>query len=330
MLDKIITRKLGGVAHKIHIVSENPQLPVLLELHGGPGVPSRHGIPRDAEIRAHFTRVGYDQRGTGAAWAVKPAAVTLDAMVEDAAELCAYLKQLFHKDRVFVLGGSWGSALGAYLAARHPEHVAAFVGFGQLIDFARNEELSYEFALQAATQAGDTKSLKTLAKIGYPVNAQYKGGLRGMIRQREVMNKYGGFSPGKTGGKKAGGGYVETFAKPIFASGEYTPYDIFGIFWGGFWLPRTLGKEIGTLSLPRDCTEFQVPVFIFDGRQDKNTPAALVEEWFAQIEAPRKQLHWFENSGHGPLRDEPEKFKALLFGKLGEVAADLQSQGITV
>ena len=41
----------------------------------------------------------------------------------------------------------------------------------------------------------------------------------------------------------------------------------------------------------------------------------------ALIEAPVKELHWFEESGHNPLFDEPLKFKNLIKEKLLPIAA---------
>ena len=46
------------------------------------------------------------------------------------------------------------------------------------------------------------------------------------------------------------------------------------------------------------------------------TPSELVEHWFNMIEAPRKELHWFEEAGHNPLIDNPSEFKQLLVEKL--------------
>ena len=51
-----------------------------------------------------------------------------------------------------------------------------------------------------------------------------------------------------------------------------------------------------------------------------NTPAELVQDWFDATEAPRKELIWFENSGHNPMGDEPVKFKRLLRERLTEIA----------
>ena len=47
------------------------------------------------------------------------------------------------------------------------------------------------------------------------------------------------------------------------------------------------------------------------GRLDRNTPASLVQAFYDSIEAPDKDLIWFENSAHGPMGEEPEKFKKL-------------------
>ena len=77
--------------------------------------------------------------------------------------------------------------------------------------------------------------------------------------------------------------------------------------------------EIGKTCFPKTTTKIDVPIFIFDGRLDMNTPSVLVEDWFNMIEAPRKELIWFEESGHNPMGDEPEKFKSLLRERCKEI-----------
>ena len=74
--------------------------------------------------------------------------------------------------------------------------------------------------------------------------------------------------------------------------------------------------EVSATDVPKTCTKFEVPFFILDGRLDMNTPAELVEDWYNMIEAPEKDLVWFDNSGHNPMNDEPEKFKRILREKL--------------
>jgi esterase/lipase len=73
-------------------------------------------------------------------------------------------------------------------------------------------------------------------------------------------------------------------------------------------------------DFPTQCNTFKMPYYIFQGRLDNNTPSALVQNFYDSITAPDKDLVWFEHSAHGPLSEEPEKFKALLREKLLKIA----------
>lgn len=308
---------LGGLPQKIHVKTLDAAKPVLLFLHGGPGVCNRHGImTAHADLTDSFTLVGWDQRGSGGSYkGAKAEDLTIDRLVEDAFELVQWLCREFHKDKIFIIGGSWGSELGTWLAFRHPEQIAAYVGFGQVVNGAKNEQLSYQFALEAAQKAGDSKAVHALEELGAPVMGVYKGGYKGMMIQRRIMMKYGGYSQNT---KKRS--YFRSTVLPMLFSGEYSPADLWGIAKGHVFVLEKMWPEVGATDFPTSCTRFKVPYFIFDGRLDQNTPAALVEDYFNQIEAPQKELIWFENSGHNPMNDEPEKFKKLLRERLLEIA----------
>ena len=209
------------------------------------------------------------------------------------------------------MGGSWGSELGTWLAYRYPEHIAAFVGFGQVVNGAKNEELSYQFALEEAQKAGDEKSIAVLKRVGPPVMGVYKGGFDGMMAQRRVMMKYGGYSQSK---KKRS--YFRSMVVPMLCSGEYSIPDLIGVAKGYRYVLTAMWPAVGATDFPSTCTKFQVPYFIFDGVLDQNTPAALVQDYFDLIQAPKKELIWFEQSGHNPMTDEPERFKSLLRDRL--------------
>jgi len=309
--DKIL---LGGFMQKIHIKTDDETKPVLLFLHGGPGVCNRHNIfAEHSDLMDTFTIVTWDQRGSGGSYmGLDPKTLTIDRMVEDANELILWLCRRFGKDKVFVIGGSWGSELGTYLSKRHPEHIAAFVGFGQVVDGALNEQLSWEFCMEEAKKAGDFKSIKILEKCGPPVMGIYKGGnYDGMMMQREVMMKYGGYSPNE---KKRG--YLSSTVIPMLTAREYSLSDIYGLIKGHRIVLETMWPECGRTNFNETCTEFEIPFYIFDGRLDRNTPSSLVEDWYNKIQAPDKCLLWFENSGHNPMNDEAELFKRLLREKL--------------
>ena len=303
---------VNGVMQRIHVVSNDASLPVLLFLHGGPGVVNRHSIfTNDRDLLDSFTIATWDQRGTGGSYSkVEASTLTIGQLVEDAKEVVEYLCKEFKKEKIFVIGGSWGSLLGIRLAYAHPEHIAAFVGFGQFVNGEKNELISYQYTLDAATAAGDEVAIKELESVGPPVLGMYKGGFEGMMKQRNLMMKYGGYS--KSEEKRS---YMDSFVKPMMLSGEYSLSDLLGIVLGYKKVLKVMWEEIGKEDLT-NYRSFRVPILVFDGKLDMNTPAELVEEWLNNIEAPYKELIWFENSGHNPMGDEPVRFKKLLREKL--------------
>ena len=306
---------IGGIPQLIHVKGVSAEKPILLILHGGPGGPNRYMIMvKHPDLFDDFLVVGWDQRGSGGSYyKADPRELTISRYVEDAAELIEYLCKRFNKEKVFVCGASWGSLLGVKLAAAHPEHIYAFVGQGQFINGELNEKLCYEFCVREAAKAGNQDDLRALADIGAPVMGQYKGGYKAMIRQRGIMTYYGGGSP-NTKGKRPSG--LMDQLKVYRAGKEMSYSDIMGMKKGAKMVIDAMWPEIGRVDLVKENTKFEIPMFIFDGKLDMNTPAELVPEWFDKIEAPVKELIWFENSGHNPLTDESDKFKKLLREKL--------------
>ena len=328
MTDEILKVNLGNFPQKIHIKSNDENKPVLLFLHGGPGVCNRHTIIQDhSDLLDTFTVVTWDQRGSGGSYkGLDKSTLTVDQMVEDARDLVEYLAKRFNKDKIFIIGGSWGSMLGTLLSNRYPEHLAAFVGFGQVVNIELNEKISYEFTLEEAKKANDLESIKKLEEVGPPVMGVYKGGAyKGMMVQRRIMMKYGGYSKNE---KKRN--YMDAMVKPMLLSGEYTLSDLYGLIKGHKIVLDSMWEEMGYIDFNKTCTEFDIPIFIFDGRLDKNTPSELVEGWFNKINAPHKELIWFENSGHNPMGDEGEKFKTLLREKLLNVYSEETEKGIRI
>lgn len=313
--------ELNGLKQAIHIKGNNENNPILLFLHGGPGVTNRHSaMTTNDDLLDDFTLVAWDQRGTAGSYkGAKAQDLTINQMIEDANALVNYLCEKFNKKKIFVIGGSWGSLLGTWLLYKHPEKIAAFVGFGQVVNIHKNELISWQFALDEATKANDQEAIDTLNRIGPPEMGCYKGGdvFDTMMLQRNIMMKYGGYS--KNEGKQD---YFHAMIIPILKSHEYSLSDLIGYVKGYKFVLKNMWKEVSTTDFEKTCTKFKAPIFIFDGRLDYNTPSELVEHWFNMIEAPRKELHWFDASGHNPMSDEGPAFKKLLKEKLLPIAKE--------
>jgi len=65
------------------------------------------------------------------------------------------------------------------------------------------------------------------------------------------------------------------------------------------------------LDFIKDVSEVKVPIYFCAGRYDHNTPFVLIEKYYNEIKAPKKELIWFEESAHFPHFEEPEKFANL-------------------
>jgi len=111
---------LGALPQKIHIRTDDEALPVLLFLHGGPGVVNRHSVMIDhSDLLDTFTLAAWDQRGSGGSYkGARRETLTVRQLTDDAAELVGWLCTRFGKDKIFIIGGSWGSELGTHLAGR--------------------------------------------------------------------------------------------------------------------------------------------------------------------------------------------------------------------
>lgn len=92
-----------------------------------------------------------------------------------------------------------------------------------------------------------------------------------------------------------------------------------------------MASETSPLNLLELAPRLQVPVFFFLGAKDRWVPPETSVAYFDVLSAPYKRLVWFEQSGHEPFADEPQKFNALMAELVRPVAVGLgtraQSRG---
>ncbi len=308
LLDSKESLMIGGIKQHIRLRAERENLPAVLFIHGGPGVCDRHWVIKyQSDIAKHAVIVCWDQRGAGLSYdkSLKAEDMSVGRMVADAAELVDILYERFNKQKIFIVGHSWGSLLGALLAKRCPGNIAAYIGMGQFVDGDENERLSYEFVLNEAIKRADKKAIADLEKIGPPVNGHYKS-LDDLMVQRNLMSKYGGEDYGESDG------IIKSVVMPLLRSKEYSLFDMIKYYKGAFFSLRTLWEEVVDFNLNEEIRQLDVPVYLTQGRHDQNTPVQIAEKWFDNLTAPYKEWIWFEKSAHSPIKNEPEKWGQTL------------------
>ena len=169
-IDVLHTLRLGGIDQAIHICGENFNLPLLVFLHGGPGLPHMPFAHVNAELTRSFLVVNWDQRGAGKSYSpfLQPQDMSIEQLVADACELLTWLHRHFTPPALVLVGHSWGSAFGTLVAARSPHLVSAYVGIGQVTNLRRAEESRYQFCSAIARQRHDLSAANALRRLGAP------------------------------------------------------------------------------------------------------------------------------------------------------------------
>src|SRR5207248_5303545 len=164
---------IGGIEQWITIRGEDRKNPVLLFLHGGPGdATNPWGYAGFRDWLKYFTVVQCDQRGAGRTLGKSgpsvAATITIERLTQDGIQLAETLRRTLQKDKIILVGHSWGSILGVFMAKARPDLFSAFVGTGQVADPQRNYEVAYHALLEKAMRLGEPRAIRELKDVGPP------------------------------------------------------------------------------------------------------------------------------------------------------------------
>ena len=297
-IDKKESRSIGGITQWISLRSDNIKNPIILFLHGGPGT-AQISFSRKSQrmLEDSFLVVNWDQRGSGRSYSrsLGKEDMKIKCFVEDAEELIEYLLQRFGQEKVYLVGHSWGTIIGAYLAAKRPDLIWAYIAIGQIVDMERGEIISYQFTLDEARRLNNKKAIQQLEKIGQPPYAN----LNDAGVQRNWLSKFHG---------AAYEGTLEGTILKNISIRDLRPFDIIRFVAGAMFSLSTLEDEQNKVKIIQEVPEMKVPVYFCCGRRDYNVPFELVVEYAEKLKTPQKRIVWFEHSAHVPNFEEPELF----------------------
>lgn len=289
---------INGVPQWITVRGRDRNNPVLLWLHGGPGMPMSGQAPLFFDWENDFTIVQWDQPGGGATLAkngvVGSGELTIERYTRDAIAVAEWARRHLGSRKVVVMGTSWGTLLGLQLAARRPDLVAAYVGTGQFVNGPRGSRFSYDAALKAARDRGDPSAIAELEGVGPPPYVRFEDYL---VRQKYVNPPVLAPSPREA---EAMAAVAQLLAAPAPPDARYVAHNLPAVdgFEAFMSTQRAVFAETAAFEADTLGSKFEVPIFFFQGADDLNTPTALVQEYFEQIEAPEKELVILPDAGH--------------------------------
>ncbi|HLN53558.1 MAG TPA: alpha/beta hydrolase [Lentimicrobium sp.] len=299
--------EINGHKMGMFIRGRDSTKPVVLMMHGGPGMPE-YSISRNYPLVLEdiFTVCWWDIRGAGLSFNpdIPVETLTFDQFVEDAIAMANYLRHRFNREKIYLMAHSGGTMAGILTAQRAPELFRAYLAISQISNQMESEKLAYKYMIDEFTKAGDKRMLRRFKK--YPVDHLNTPSY--YVMRDLPMHKLG---IGTTHKMRS---VVTGVFIPVMLSRELTLKEKINVWRGKALITKTAGlwDKLVRTDLTQKVTEFKIPVYFFSGAYDYTVSSKLAEDYFEKIKAPVKKFYLFEHSAHSPLFEEPEKMRSIL------------------
>ena len=285
-----------------------PGSPVLLFLHGGPGMPE-FWLTRRHPTRLHeaFTVAWWEQRGAGLSYRpdIPAESMTVEQFIDDTIAVARYLCQRFGVEKVHLMAHSWGSFIGLQAAARAPELFHAYIGMAQVTHQIASEQEAYYFMLEAYRERGDRRMVRRLERSpvtgAIPLPRGYE------VLRDPAMHRLG---VGTTRDMRS---VVTGIFLPSLASPDYTPREKVNL-----WRGRRFSRGFGLWDqmLATDLTSHDPPTVdprVLPARPSRpHRVLPLAKAYAGQLVAPQVGFYTFDHSAHSPAFEEPDRTLQIL------------------
>ena len=261
---------------KLYCEVEGEGRPVVL-LHGGPGATHHYFHPHFSQASNFAQVVYYDQRGCGLSEYKESNGYSLSQAVDD----LEHLRKALNYDNWVVIGHSYGGLLAQTYTVRYPESVTGLILVGSSIPapIQLNRTRQYDFISDAERdRIQEIQRHKELPAEQRIFNIYLNGDWKRQNFHRPTVEKIA--------------------RKARYEWKHDTNFN------------STMGSEMRKVDLRGAFQNCPIPTIIVEGKWDLSLNTDKPEKLHAIH--PQSTLVIFENSGHNPFEDEPEKFFQIL------------------
>ncbi|MCR5121965.1 MAG: alpha/beta hydrolase [Ruminococcus sp.] len=296
---------INGTKEWINIYGQDRDNPVLLYLHGGPGTTTSWldwSILRT--LSEDYTVVDWDQRGFGHNYPdhAEDKMPTAETFLQDGLEMTDYLREHLGKEKITLIGHSWGSVYASNLALEYPEKYDACIAMSLMVDMPESKAMFKEWALERSENDPELHALAEKLDHSMVVVDEEQADI--LTRLDEAynfvddyfndadQNMYAAlwFNPNCT---------LSQQLREMGMSQEYVDYQL-----------KLIGGERCTVAFPmvqslsiKDRTEYKVPYYVIVGTKDHGS-INMVEEaesYFEKVNAPDKEIFYIDGGHVAPL-----------------------------
>ncbi|MBT8226788.1 MAG: alpha/beta hydrolase [Dactylosporangium sp.] len=298
---------VNGVDLGMFIRGRDRTRPVLLFLHGGPGMPEYFlERTRPSNLEDDFVVCWWEQRGAGMSYhpAMPHQSMSVDQLISDTVEVTNYLRERFDQDKIYLLGHSWGTFLGIQVAARRPDLYHAYVGMGQITHQIRSEILFHRYAITQFEQIGDTRMARKLRRAPVTTTLPLP---RSYLKLRDTAMHRLGVGTTRDMTSAISGIFI-----PVWATRDYTMREKIAIGLGKAYSQRRLWNTFLATDLTAIVPRSEIPIYICQGRFDYTVNSSQARSYLARLSAPVKGFYTFDSAAHSPLWEQPERMRRIL------------------
>ena len=273
--------QIGGIKQWIGATGNDDTKPILLFLHGGPGFSSRlYSRQFIRQLKHDFIVVQWDQRGTGItkAWNSPDTPISIELMHQDTEEVVDYVLQKFDREKLYLVGFSWGGFLGLKHASKHPEKLHAYISVSAMIYSDLSDQITLKYLKNQAESSNNTEASTELNQIHLPFQTW---------EDLYYLRKWTAFFSSENSNSK-------TYPKKLFEE------------WSVNWM--SVFKEAGATNYLTEIPSLDCPIYFFNSKRDLAANYHVAEQYHESLNAEEKYFIWFEESTHEIPSDEPKKF----------------------
>ncbi|MBO5558762.1 alpha/beta fold hydrolase [Ruminococcus sp.] len=296
---------INGTKQWINIYGQDKGNPVLLYLHGGPGTATSWldwSILRS--LSEDYTVVGWDQRGFGHNYPeyAENELPSAEMFLQDGLEMTDYLREYLGKEKITLLGHSWGSVYASNLALEYPEKYDAVIAMSLMVDMPESKAMFKEWALEHSANDPELHAIAEKIDPSMIVTDEEQEDI--LDRLDEAYNFTDDYFKDSDKNLYAALWFNPncTLKQQLTAMGmsqKYTDYQL-----------KLIGGERCTIAFPmvqslsiKDRTNYEVPYYVIVGTKDHGS-INMVEEaeaYFEKVDAPDKELFYIEGGHVAPL-----------------------------
>ena len=225
-----------------------------------------------------------------------------------------YLRERFDKDKIYLIGHSWGSLIGLKTIKNAPELYHAYIGMAQISNQLLSEKIAYSYMLEQYKLNGNKKMVRKFEKHNM-LSLDYMP-MKYVKFRDKPMHELG------IGTMRDMKSVINGIFFPVMNFSEYTFSEKLKLWKANSMLLKktNLWDTMIQCNLFDEIKTVEIPIYFLHGIYDYTVNYSLAKEYYQQITAPMKGFYTFEKSAHSPIFEEPDKFikilrEDVLFGK---------------